>query len=160
MDVMNADVRREPAQDARQVIVGTAMQRGLVKTPGLFTGPGRVLELMLNIEQPDTDRRRQNHDRQVHQQEWPDSDQPDHRGYQNRDGGVRTHCTQPWRPAVTHHPDRQPMPQDEQIGGTYAEHHDRMPIQAIKHLAPSRSRDKLADRQYVDVADASLIEIA
>jgi len=113
MDVVNADVRREPAQDARQVIVGAAMQRGFVKTPGLFTGPGRVFELMLNIEQPDADRRRQNHDRQVHQQEWPDSDQPDHPGDQNRDGGVRTHRTQPWRPAVTHHPYRQPMPQDE-----------------------------------------------
>ena len=71
LDVVNADVRREPAQDTRQVIVGTALQRGLVKTPGLITGPGRALELVLNIEQPDTDRRSQNHDRQVHQQEGP-----------------------------------------------------------------------------------------
>ena len=44
------------------------MQRGLVKTPGLITGPGRALELVLDIEQPDTDRRSQNHDREVHQQ--------------------------------------------------------------------------------------------
>ena len=50
MDVVNADVRREPAQDARQVIVRTAMQTGLVKTPGLITGPGRVLELVLDIK--------------------------------------------------------------------------------------------------------------
>jgi hypothetical protein len=133
-------------QDTRQVIVRTAMQRGFVKTPGLIEEPGRVLELVLDIEQPDADRCSQNHDRQMHQQ--------------NRDGGVGTHRTQPGRPAVSHHPDRQPMPQDEQIGRTYAEHHDRMPIQAIRYLAPSRSRDKLADRQYVDVADTSLIEIA
>ena len=160
MDVVNADVCREPAQDTRQVIIRTAMQRGFVKTPGLITGPGRVLELVLDIEQPHADRRRQNHDRQMHQQEGPDADQPDHRGDENRDGSIRTHRTQPGRPAVTHLPYRQPMPQDEQIHRTYAEHHDRMPIEAIKHLAPSRSRDKLADRQYVDVADASLIEIA
>ncbi len=72
--MVNADVRREPAQDARQVIVGTAMQRGFVKAPGLITEPGGVLELMLDIEQPDTDRRRQNHDGHLHQQEGPDAD--------------------------------------------------------------------------------------
>src|SRR3984893_7775392 len=83
MDVVNADVRREPAQDTRQVIVGTAMQRGFVKTPGLIEGPGRVLELVLDIEQPDADRCSQNHDRQMHQQERSDADQPDYRGDQN-----------------------------------------------------------------------------
>jgi len=160
MDVVNADVRREPAQDVRQVIVGTALQCGLVKAPGLITGPGRVLELVLDIEQPDADRRSQNHDRQVHQQEGSDADQPDQRGDQNRDGGIRTHRTQPGRPAVTHLPYWQPMPQDEQIGGTYAEHHDRMPVQAIEDPTPSRPRDKLTDGQHVNVADASLVEIA
>ena len=60
MDVVNADVCREPAQDTRQVIVGTAMQRRFVKTPGLPMGPGSALELVLDIEQPDADRRRQN----------------------------------------------------------------------------------------------------
>jgi hypothetical protein len=29
----------------------------------------------------------------VHQQEWPEADQPDHRGDQNCDGGVRAHST-------------------------------------------------------------------
>jgi len=92
MDVVDADVRREPAQNTG-VIVGTAMQRSFVKAPGLVMGPGGVLELVLDIEQPDADRRRQNHDRQVHQQEWRITDQPDHRGDKNRDGGVRAHCT-------------------------------------------------------------------
>jgi len=67
MDVVDTDVRREPAQDARQVIVGTAMQRSFVKTPGLVMGPGGVLELVLDIEQPNTDRGRQRRDRQMHQ---------------------------------------------------------------------------------------------
>jgi hypothetical protein len=65
MDVVDADVRREPAQDTRQV--GTAMQRSFVKTPGLVMGPGGILELVLDIEQPNTDRGRQRRDRQMHQ---------------------------------------------------------------------------------------------
>ena len=40
-------------------------------------GPGRVLELVLDIEQPDADRGREQHDRQMDEQEGPDADQPD-----------------------------------------------------------------------------------
>ena len=69
------------------------MQRSFVKAPGLVMGPGGVLELVLDIEQPDADRRRQNRDWQVHQQERPEAYQPDHRGDKNRDGSVRAHCT-------------------------------------------------------------------
>ena len=93
MDVVDADVRCEPAQDTGQVIVGTAMHRSFVKAPGLVTGPRRVLELVLDIEQPDPNRRRQNHDRQVHKQERPKADEPDHRGDEYGNGGVRAHCT-------------------------------------------------------------------
>ena len=53
MDVVDADVRREPAQDPRQVIVGTAMQGSFMKTPGLVVGPGGLLELVLDKEQLD-----------------------------------------------------------------------------------------------------------
>src|ERR1700751_203467 len=96
MDVVDADVRCEPAQDARQVIIRTSMQRSFVKTPGLVMGPGSALELMLDIEQPDADRRCQNRDRQMHQQEWPKANQANHYGDQNRDRSIRSHCTQPW----------------------------------------------------------------
>jgi len=87
---------------------------------------------MLDIKQPDANRRRQNRYWQVNQQEWPEANQPDNRGDKNRDGDVRTHCTQPGPPAVTHHPNRQPMPQDEQIRGTHAKHHNQMPVETIE----------------------------
>jgi len=131
-----------------------------VKTPGLVTGPGSVLELVLNIEQPDADRRRQNGDRQVHQQEWPDADQADHAGDQYRNGGVRAHRAEPGLPAAAHHPDRQPMAQDEQIARADAEHHHWMPVQTIEHSAPSGPREEFTHGQRVDVAEASLIEIS
>jgi hypothetical protein len=136
------------------------MQRSFVKTPGLVVGPGGVLELMLDIEQPDTDRRRQNHDRQVQQQEGPGADQPT----SSRQPELRWRRSYPsysaTAPGVTHPPYRQPMPQDEQRRGTYAEYHYWMSVQTIKDLTPSRPRDKLADGQHVNVAGAPLIEIA
>jgi hypothetical protein len=51
------------------------------------------------------------------------------------------------------------MPQDEQIGGTDTEHHDRMPVQTVKDLTPSGPREKLMHGQRVNVADAPVIEI-
>src|ERR1700756_1858774 len=51
------------------------------------------------------------------------------------------------------------MPQDEQIRWTDAEHHYRVPVQAIEDPAPSRPREKLAHGQRVDVANAPVIEI-
>jgi hypothetical protein len=56
MDVMDADVRREPAQHGRQIIVRAAVQRAGVEVPVRAPLPVGVLELMLDIEQPDTGR--------------------------------------------------------------------------------------------------------
>lgn len=39
MDVVHADVGRKPAQNTRQVVVRTALQRSIVKAPGLISGP-------------------------------------------------------------------------------------------------------------------------
>lgn len=87
MDVVNANVCREPAQNTRQVITGTAMKRSLVKTPILVMGPGGAFELVWKKEQPHIDRRRQSRDRKMYKEEWPKADQLDHGGNQNRDGG-------------------------------------------------------------------------
>ena len=51
--VVHADVGREPAQYARQIVMGAASQRGFVQRPSRGLGPERVLELMLYIKQPD-----------------------------------------------------------------------------------------------------------
>src|SRR5947209_2490823 len=71
MDVVDADVRREPSQDSRQLVMGAAVQRSVVKIPGLLMRPVCVLELVLDVKQPDTDRGRQNDDRQMYEQEGP-----------------------------------------------------------------------------------------
>src|SRR4051812_23002916 len=69
MDMVDADIRAEPAQDRGQLVVRAPAQRRLVEGPVLVSVPLGVLELMLHIEEPDADRRRDQGDRDVHQQE-------------------------------------------------------------------------------------------
>src|SRR4051812_34767545 len=78
MDMVHSDIGAEPAQDARQVIMRAAVQPGVVTIPTLVTSPKGVLELMLDIEQPDANRSGKKRDRQLHQQEWTGTEQPDH----------------------------------------------------------------------------------
>ena len=69
------------------------LQRSIVKILALIIGPEGVLELVLDVEQPDANRSCQDRDRQGHKQERTNADQIDHRGDQNRDCNVRRHCT-------------------------------------------------------------------
>src|SRR5437870_5779599 len=54
--MMRADVRREPAQNSRQVVIGASLQSRFVQAPFPVMGPERILELVLHVEQPDPDR--------------------------------------------------------------------------------------------------------
>src|SRR5690606_35612320 len=48
MDVMDADIPGDPAQREGQVVVGTAVQCGVLKIPVLTLRPVRLLELVLD----------------------------------------------------------------------------------------------------------------
>jgi hypothetical protein len=52
VNVVEADVAREPLQHAWQFVVRTALQRRIGEVPGFPARPVRALELMLDIEQP------------------------------------------------------------------------------------------------------------
>src|SRR5580704_3773376 len=56
VDMMHADVRREPAQDSRKLVVRTAAQGCFFEAPFGLMRPERHLELMLHVEQPYSDR--------------------------------------------------------------------------------------------------------
>ena len=67
----------------------------------------------------------------------------------------------PRLPAAAHQSDRQSVLQDEQIGRADAEHHQRVPVQAIAQPAPDRAARRYSSHgQRVDVADAATVEIA
>mgnify|MGYP003694749681 CR=1 FL=1 len=73
MDVVDPDVGREPPEHGREIIVGAAVQRCLVHVPLLIVIPRRLFELVLDVEKPDADRRRQDRDWKVKEQERSDS---------------------------------------------------------------------------------------
>ena len=89
MDVMDADIRGEPSEHARQIVVGAAVQRRLVHVPFLVRVPDCLLELMLDIEQPDADRGGQQRHGEMQKQERSDAEQPDRAGRENCDRRVR-----------------------------------------------------------------------
>ncbi len=64
-------------------------QPGFVKIPALVMGPERILELVLDIEQPDADRGGDKRDRQLNKQDWTKADQPDHGRDQNCNCNIR-----------------------------------------------------------------------
>jgi hypothetical protein len=160
MDVMNADIRGEPAQDRGQVVVRAAVQGVGVQVPVRVLFPGRLLELVLHVEQPHAERRGEQDDGKLDEQECPDADEPDQRRGEQRNREVGRHGAEPGLPPGAHQPERQPVLQQEQVGRTDAEHDQRMPVQAIADPSPQRPGAKLAHRQRVDIADAAAIEVS
>src|SRR2546430_1795776 len=135
MDVVNADVGGEPAQKARQGIVRAAVKRHLLQIPRSVVSPYGILKLVLNIEQPDPGRGRQQHDWQMHKQEWTDADEPYHDGDKRRDGDIGRAGAKPALPTTTHQADWEPMWYDEQIGRGQAEHDASVPVNANNSAA-------------------------
>ena len=79
--------------------------------------PERVLELVLDVEQPDADRGGEQHDRQMHEQERPDADEPDqHRRDHSAIAALVAMVLSQGRQPPRIMPDRQPVLQEEQIG--------------------------------------------
>ena len=50
MYVVDADIRSQPAQDTRKIVMRTAMKRRVMQIPVLIITPIGVLELMLDIK--------------------------------------------------------------------------------------------------------------
>jgi hypothetical protein len=72
--VVNANIGGQPAQDNWQVVVRAAMQCGLVQFPSVVFCPNRILELVLDVEQPNSNRCSKQCDRQMHEHEGADSE--------------------------------------------------------------------------------------
>src|SRR6266446_6170432 len=140
--------------------MGAAVKRRLLQIPCSVADPYGVLELVLDIEQPDTDRGREHHDWQMHEQERTDADQPYHEGNDSRDASIGRHRAQPGLPATAHEADRQAMLHEKQIGRADAEHNDRVPVHAVAKAAPSGARQVFLYGERVDVAHSAAIEIA
>ncbi len=89
MNVMHPDIRREPPQHGRQIVVRASRQRRLMQLPVPVARPGDVFELVLHGQQPDPHRCGKQHNRQMHREKRRYANQSDHRAHQQRDPGIR-----------------------------------------------------------------------
>src|SRR5579862_2847750 len=160
MDMVHADVGCKPAQNSRKVVVRAAIQGRLFKAPATLMRPERHLELVLHVEQPYTDRSREQHDWQMYQEEGPHADEPDQSGDNRSDCDIGRHRTEPRLPTVTKQADRKPVLQDEQIGRTYAEHDERVAVRPVAKPPPERERQIFLHGECIDVTDATSLQVA
>ena len=110
---MDADIAGEPGKSRRQLIMRTAAKRGFVKAPIAVVRPKRVLELMLDLEEPHRDRAANHHDRVLHETEGPQADKPDHQLRQPRDRRVGSHRAEPGLDSRAHCAKRKAVVQHE-----------------------------------------------
>src|SRR5580704_12319477 len=115
----------------------TAVECRVGEVPVWIFGPHRMLELVLDIEQPHPDCSADDGNRQMYKQERPNADPPHHAGNDKCDRAIGRHGADPGRPAFPHQAKWKPLPQDEKITWTDAEHDDRMTVQAIAEPAPA-----------------------
>ena len=76
----------------------TAKERSVVQVPSMVLSPNRIFKLMLDVEQPNADRRSKKGDRKVHDQEGADAKKVNHDAAHKSDGGIRSHGADPKPP--------------------------------------------------------------
>src|SRR5438552_380793 len=86
--VVKANVSREELEHLRQLEIRASSQRSVAVFPVGPVLPVRVLELMLDIEQPDADRTGKQRWRYRHEQVLTPPDQPTEHPDQRREGDV------------------------------------------------------------------------
>ena len=122
--------------------------------------PVGVLELVLDVEQPDPDRGGQKRDRQLHQEEALDADQRAHADHDPGDGEVGRHRADPDLLAAVHQLDRQAMLEQEQVDRAERQQDQRVAQQSVAEPPPARQAEVLGHRKRGDVARAAAVEIA
>ena len=133
MHMVQPDIGRQPVKWRRKIIVRAAVQRRLVQLPIRTVVPGRVLELMLDVEQPHPDRRRQNSGGQVDEEHGLHPDEGAEEEEQDRQRKVGPHGAPPQVPAsiarprnAVLHPEEQrredPQHHQAEVLGDVAEH--------------------------------------
>src|SRR6516162_5452831 len=130
-----------------------------MEVPALVALPGRLLKLMLHIEQPYAGRGGEQHDRKMHKQERLYADEPHERRDDQGNREVGCHCAGPRLPTVAHEADRETVLQQKQIGWSDPEHDERMAVKSVFQTAPPRTSLVFAHCQGIDIADTAPVEV-
>src|SRR5215468_8420418 len=126
-----------------------------MQIPALVALPRGLLKLMLHIEQPYAGRGGEQHDRKMHEQERPYSDEPREPSDNQGNGAVGSHCAGPRPPTVAHEADREAVLQEKQIGWSAPEHDQRVAVKSVFHAAPPRTGLVFAHCEGIDIADTA-----
>ena len=138
----------------------TTIERGIVRFPSMILSPDRIFELMLDVEQPNADRRGKKGDRKLHEQERSGTKKVDHDAGHQGYCGIRSQGADPKSPIGMAKPERQAVAEQEVVGRPNPEHDEGVTIETISNATQARQRPILLNRQGVDVAGPTLIEVA
>ncbi len=156
---MEADIGGEPAQHARQVVVGRALERRGGEIPLLLVGPVRLLVLVLDVEQPHPGGGADQGQRQVAEQERLPPQQHDHRHAERGEGRVGAEDARPRGALAQHGAGRNAVAHHEQPDRADAEGHQRVAVEPVPEAPRARQRQVLAHGERRHVADAALREV-
>jgi len=131
-----------------------------MEVPLAVMSPKRVLELMLDIKEPDGDRGAHDHHGSLHEKEGADSHKPDKQRDDAGDCCVCPHCAYPGLPARAHHAERKAIMQHEEVSRNQSKHDERVTVGSIDEALKAGLRQIFIGRQRDDVAAAAIIEIA
>ena len=130
--------------------IRAATQRRLGIAPLIVALPVGVLKLVLDVEQPDADRARQQRRWRPHDKEVLPADQPAQRGDDDGQRGVGAeHAVAHPRSCAAAH---QPRFDDHGEHRAEPEHHQRVTKQPVGKPTPPRTSLILGDRQGLDIA--------
>src|ERR1700722_5866448 len=139
--MVHPDITCEPGQRRRQFIVGTSIESCFMKVPLAVMSPKRVLELMLDIKEPDGDRGAHDHHGSLHEKEGADSHKPDKQRDDAGDCRVGPHCAYPGLPARAHHADRKAIMQHEEVSRNQSKHNERVTVGPIDEALKAGLRE-------------------
>jgi hypothetical protein len=103
--------------------------------------------------------RREEHRGKENEENHVPAAEPDQRGQDCGDCGVRRHGTEPVSPSRSHQTDRKPVLQEEAVEGHDTEQEKRMADKAVEAAPNPAFRAVLGDRQRRQITDAAPVEV-
>lgn len=157
VNVMKADVAGYPLEKPGQFVVGSSLQRRADRVPLVVACPVDAFELMLDVEEPDTEGRADEQNRQLHQEIGLETD--------GKSGGNRNCHDHPVGKENT--PDipltsplrREPVPQQKVVSRAEAEHDQRIAVEPVPKPSPHRQDPVFRGSEGPDITDTAPVQI-
>ena len=157
MDVMKTDVAREPLQEQRQLVKGTALQAGLYKFPAFMPVPVGGVEVVLDVKEPDPNRGADYQDWQLYHEIHFPPDQPAHQGDHNHQQNIGRPDAGDLTPALCR---RDAMAYKKDRQGREPQQDQGITRKAIEGLLPPWRSEIFSHRHRVHVTGAAPVEVA